>query len=305
MMGLSVASSRPGILSRLQAEDMIRRANGSGEDLWDVTNLGGLLLARKLSDFGHLARKALRVIVYKGRDRIVTIKEQTDPRGYAVGFTSVIEYINDQLPRGEEIGKALRKDSRVYPDLAIRELVANALIHQDLSVSGVSPMVEIFTDRIEFTNPGRPLIDILRFIDEPPRSRNETFAAFMRRVNICEERGSGIDKVISQAELFQLPAPEFRVTGHHTISVLYAPRQLRGMDQRDRVRACYQHASLLYASGGEAMTNSSLRQRLGIEDRNYSVASRVIADTIEAKLIRPKDAENTSRKHASYVPFWA
>jgi len=183
-------------------------------------------------------------------------------------------------------------------------LVANAIIHQDFSVSGAGPMVEIFKDRIEITNPGRPLIDTLRFIDEPPRSRNETLASFMRRVKICEERGSGVDKVVFQAEVYQLPAPEFRVTDHSTIAILYAPRELRGMDRSDRIRACYQHAALQYVSG-QVMTNASLRKRLGIEEKNYAIASRVIADTIEQSLVRPRDPASTSKKHASYVPFWA
>jgi len=301
MLGQPVASTRPAILERLQKETMIEAL---GDDRWDVTKLGALLLARKLADFETLAHKGIRVIVYKGTNRTETIKEQVGGRGSAVGFEGLITYINDQLPGNEEIGKALRRESRVYPELAIRELVANAIIHQDLSLSGVSPTVEIFTDRIEITNPGKPLIDTLRFIDEPPRSRNEALAAFMRRVNICEERGSGIDKVIFQAEFYQLPAPEFRVTEHNTIAILYAPRQLRGMDGSDRIRACYQHAALQYVSS-QVMTNASLRKRLGIEEKNFAIASRVIADAIAEGLVKPKDAASTSRKHASYVPFWA
>ncbi len=275
-----------------------------GDDRWDVTNFGAILFARKLADFETLARKAIRVIVYRGKGRTETIKEQEGARGYAVGFQGLISYIADQLPGSEEIGKALRREVRVYPEIAIRELVANAIIHQDLSIRGVSPTVEVFTDRIEITNPGKPLIETLRFIDEPPRSRNEALAAFMRRVKICEERGSGIDKVISQAEFYQLPAPEFRVTEQHTVAILYAPRQLRGMDRQDRIRACYQHAALQYVSG-QVMTNASLRKRLGIEEKNYAIASRVIADAIEEGLVRPRDPSSTSRKHASYVPFWA
>jgi hypothetical protein len=105
----------------------------------------------------------------------------------------------------------------MFPELAVRELVANALIHQDLFVTGAGPMVEIFDDRIEITNPGEPLVDTQRFVDTPLKSRNEGLASLMRRFRICEERGSGIDKVVQQVELFQLPAPLFeRPGGVHT-----------------------------------------------------------------------------------------
>ena len=82
-------------------------------------------------------------------------------------------------------------------ELAIRELVANALLHQDFAVTDTGPMVEIFEDRLGITNPGLPLVEVDRFLDSPPRSRNEGIATLMMRVNICEGRGRGIDKVVS------------------------------------------------------------------------------------------------------------
>ncbi|MDD3024641.1 MAG: hypothetical protein PHE26_12165 [Syntrophomonadaceae bacterium] len=59
------------------------------------------------------------------------IREQQGMKGYANGFEGLINYINDQLPTNEEIGRAFRREVKMYPELAIRELVANALIHQD------------------------------------------------------------------------------------------------------------------------------------------------------------------------------
>lgn len=299
--GQKLPDNRAGILARLNQEKFII---DKGDDLFDVTNLGAILFAKDLSLFETLSRKALRVIIYKGANRVETIREQTDIKGYAVGFHDAISFINSQLPQNEQIGQALRKEVRMYPEIAVRELVANALIHQDFSLSGTGPVVEIFSDRIEITNPGTPLIDTLRFIDEPPISRNESLAAFMRRVNICEERGSGIDKVIFHVELFQLPAPNFTVTSNHTKAVLFAHKKPTKMGKNDRIRACYQHACLRYVSN-DTMTNASLRKRFGIKKENYPMASRIIADTLESKLIRRHDPESTSKRHAKYVPFWA
>jgi len=206
------------------------------------------------------------------------------------------------LPRNEVILKAFRKDVPMYPQLAVRELVANALIHQDLFVSGSGPMIEIFTDRMEITNPGTPLVSIQRFLDCPPRSRNEVLASFMRRVGICEERGSGIDKVVSETESFQLPAPMFESVEQHTRITLYAHKSLNDMGKDERIRACYLHACLKFVNR-EYMTNTSLRQRLGIEEQNSATASRIIRDTIADNLIRHYDPA-ASRKYAKYVPFW-
>ena len=291
--------NRNGIVDRLLQEKVVRR-NGSR---FDVTNLGGILFGRRLSAFDRLARKALRIIIYKGVGRLETVREQQGDRGYALGFKGAIGFINQQLPQNEQVGQALRREVRMYPEIAIRELVANALVHQDFDATGTGPMVEIFTDRMEITNPGTPLIDTLRFIDEPPQSRNEALTSFVRRLGICEERGSGIDKVVSSVEAFQLPAPDFTKTAAHTKATLFTYRKLGQMDRDDRIRACYQH-SVLCLFSEHRMTNASLRQRFGIEDRNYPMASKIIREALDAKMIKPYDPANRSGKHISYVPFW-
>ncbi len=292
--------NRAAILFKLESDRLIVN---TGQNRYNITNLGAILFATRLNAFERLARKSLRVIIYKGINRVETIKEQPGGKGYAAGFQGAISWINDQLPQNEQIEQALRKEVRMYPDIAIRELVANALIHQDFNISGSGPMVEIFADRMEISNPGIPLIDTLRFIDEPPRSRNEKMASLMRRMRICEERGSGIDKVIFSMETFQLPAPDFRVAGGSTVAILFAPREFSKMDRTERLRACYQHACLMYVSG-KRMTNASLRQRLGIKDENYPLASRIIGDTIDAKLIKQHVEGSTSKRDARYLPFW-
>ena len=191
----------------------------------------------------------------------------------------------------------------MFPELAVRELVANALIHQDFFVTGAGPMVEIFVDRIEITNPGESLVDTQRFVDTPPKSRNEALASLMRRFRICEERGSGIDKVVFQVELFQLPAPLFEVPEGFTRTILFAHKALSAMDKDDRVRACYLHACLKYVTRG-FLTNASLRERFGVEEKNKAAVSRYIREAVEANMIRPFD-EGAARKLMKYVPCWA
>lgn len=301
MMNIPLPENRKTIFERLAAENIINQKSG---DNFDITNIGAILFAYNLNMFDRLQRKSPRVIIYRGENRIETIKEQVGIKGYAAGFDGLVDYINDQLPQNEQIEQAFRKQVRIYPEIAVRELVANALIHQDFNRTGTGPLVEIFSDRMEITNPGVPLIDTLRFIDEPPQSRNEKLASLMRRINICEERGSGIDKVIFNVEIFQLPAPDFRVTSNHTVAVLFGPREFSEMDKADRIRACYQHACLCYVSGKQ-MTNATLRERLNIKSANYPMASRIIRDTLEAGLIKSHTQVSGSKKDAKYTPFWA
>ena len=300
LLGRPLPNGRDAILQALAQDHLLEREDGG---TWSIRNLGAILFARRLSDFGRLQRKAVRVIAYEGISRVRTLREQEGNRGYAAGFEGLIGFINGLLPSNEIIGQALRKAVPMYPELAIRELVANALIHQDLSVTGSGPMVEIFSDRMEITNPGVPLVEASRLLDHPPRSRNEALASLMRRIGICEERGSGVDKVVFEAEFYQLPAPSFEVIGDSMRSTLFAPMPLTKMAKADRVRAVYLHACLRHVQRA-AMSNTSLRERFGIEPKNSATASRLLKEALDAGVIRLIDPD-APPKLRRYVPEWA
>jgi len=292
--------NRSGIFDKLEGDRLIVR---DVCERWNITNLGAILFATRLGDFdAPLARKAVRFVAYGGRNRAATVTHRHDgQKGYAIGFEGLVSYLNDLLPKNEHIGSALREAHPLFPELAIRELVANALIHQDMTVSGAGPQIELFADRIEISNPGVPLVKPERMIDLPPRSRNEALAALMRRMGICEEQGSGLDKVLEQVELFQLPPPLFRAEESSTQVVLYAPRSFADMTPEERVRACYFHAVLRFLSG-DKMKNASLCTRLGIAPKNAAQASAVITKALDAGLIRIADPDHP---RAGYVPHWA
>jgi ATP-dependent DNA helicase RecG len=292
-------AERRAVLERFKDERLIR----SREGLYDITNLGALLFAKNLDDFDGLARKAPRVIVYSGKGKLSTRSDQFVSKGYAVGFETLISYVNAQLPSNEVIGRALRETTRMFPEIAVRELIANALIHQDLTETGTSVVIELYSDRLEVASPGQPSIRTERFIDGY-RSRNERLADLMRRLRICEEKGSGIDKVIDSVEQFQLPAPDFRVSETHTTVVLFGQKAFDEMDRNDKVRACYQHCCLRYVSG-EKMTNQSLRERFKLGGGKADQVSRIIREAVNAGQIKPDDPENASKRYSKYVPFWA
>ncbi|MDO5058654.1 MAG: putative DNA binding domain-containing protein [Neisseria sp.] len=296
LMNFPYPSDRSGVLDKFLQEKFILQT----EIGFSITNLGAMLFAKDLNQFEHLKRKSVRVIVYAGNNRVNTIREQIGNKGYATGFAGLINWINSQLPSNEIIGEALRKDVRMFPEIAIRELVANALIHQDFSEKGF-PMIEIFTDRIEISNAGLPLIEPNRFIDEY-QSRNEKLADILRRTGICEEKGSGIDKVIDAVELYQLPAPSFVIQPKHTKVILYAYKKFQDMEREDKIRATFQHCCLRYVSN-EKMTNQSLRERFQIEEKNAAIVSRIISETVNEGLIKNDDPR--SKKFAKYVPHWA
>ena len=300
LMQLPYPTSRDGVLERLAQERLIERKT----DGWSIANLAAILLAKRLEAFSpELARKAARVVIYEGTNKLATRYDEPQPQGYAVGFEKLVDFVHSSAPRNHFVEQALRDEVKMFPRQAIRELVANALVHQDFEATGQSIMVEMYTDRLEVSNPGLPPIKVERFIDEF-RSRNERLAELMRRMRVCEEKGSGIDKVIHLAEVFQLPAPDFRTSETRTTAVLFSHQDFADMSKPDRIRACYQHCCLKYVSN-ERMSNQSLRERFRLPESKAATASQVIGATKEAGLIKSDESDTTSTRYARYLPFWA
>lgn len=299
IMALPYPADRSGVLDRFKREGLICQHDG----LFGITNLGAVLFAKSLSEFPTVWRKAPRVVVYDGTSKLATRLDQARDKGYAVGFSGLIDFVTSQTKTNEVIGKALRKEIKMFPDIAVRELIANALIHQDFEESGSSVMVEVYDDRLEISNPGKPAIPPSRFIDEY-KSRNERLADLMRRLRICEEKGSGIDKVVNSAEMYQLKAPDFRVGKLRTTVVLFAHQEFKDMEADDRTRACYQHCCLRYVMNS-SMSNQSLRDRFKLPAAKSESVSRIIKATLDEGLIKLDDPTNTSKRYAKYVPYWA
>ena len=298
IQGIPVPTNLKNVVYYLSEERIIQKQDNG---LYGITNLGAILFAKKLSDFPRLERKAVRVVQYQGNNRLNMLKEDIGQKGYAVGFENLLKYIEALLPTKEIIDGALRRTDSAFPKVALREAIANALIHQDFSISGTGIVIEIFTDRIEITNPGIPLVDIARIIDNPAKSRNERLAALMRKLRMCEELGTGWDRMVISCEMQQLPTPQINIYEENTKVTLFSKREFFDMPMLDKLWACYTHACVKYIQG-EFLTNSSLRERFGLEESSAASISRLIKEACERKYI--KKLEDTAPKHIKYIPHW-
>lgn len=270
------------------------------DDRYDILNLGAILFARKLKDF-DLGNKEVIVRKYAGTNNLVMELEYKMTVGYAVGFEDMIETVM-RFTSKERID--IRREAvPTYPRVAVRELAANLLVHQDFSITGMPITIEVFTNRLVMTNPGACLNDVNRLIDLPPHSRNEGMAQMMLQLDMCERRGSGFDRAVAAIEAMLLPAYKVQSGDDYTRVYIYPAKALKDMSKEEKVVACYQHACLLYENN-QNLTNQAVRERFGIEKNKSSVASRIIADTVERGLLKISDEQNTSTKYVSYVPFY-
>ncbi|HHV86267.1 MAG TPA: transcriptional regulator [Petrimonas sp.] len=271
--------------------------------LYAITNLGAILFARRLADFPRVGRKAIRIVQYEGINKLTILKEDTLKEGYAIRFENAVKFVNTLLPSKEDITSVRRDTISPFPIPAIREAIANSLIHQDFFISGTGPVIEIFSNRIEVSNPGSPLIDIMRIVDNPPKSRNEKLASLMRRLKMCEELGRGWDRIVISCELQKIPAPRIQIYQESTKVSLFSHIDFSNISMDDKEWPTYLHACIKFIEG-EALTNSSLRERFGLKETSSGSVSRLIKQVVNYKLIKPLDPD-TALRHMKYISIWS
>lgn len=230
-----------------------------------ITDMGALLFARNLKDFKHLQFRGLILGKYEGNSNLIMSAEKCWESGYMVEFDDFLDWIVNDTSREHIVVR--REKLGMYPKVAIREFLANQIVHQSFEVAGMQLAVEIYDNRIVFTNPGSSLNDVNRLIDLPPHSRNEHLAQMMLTLDICERRGSGMSK-------------------------------------NERIQACYRHICLMYERQ-ESVGNVSVRDRFGLNKRQAGIVSHILKDTIDAGLIRVEDPDSESRRYATCVPYYA
>lgn len=269
------------------------------------TFLGVLIAAREFKAIPGCERFGIQVTQYRGTSKLSAQKEMIFTEGFVHSFDRMIGEIVGLLPHSEVVERATRKTVPIYPEVALRELIVNSVVHRDYSRTDSRVQVELYDDRIEITNPGAllPEMEVNRLIDQQPRARNEVLASIMRQLGFCEERGSGIDRVALELELYGLPAVEFIDYPDSFRAILYAPKPFRQMSQAERIRTAYQHTCLHHVMRKD-VTNASLRERLKLRPEQSQLASKLIRQTIQANLIKVANP-GASPRYIRYVPYWA
>lgn len=300
MLGHFVGSTDEEIITHMINDGIVEPSGKT----FNLTNMGAFTFAKNLKNFENLSSHALRVIRYDGNNKLSAVADNTASKGVAVGFDGLLKFINSHLPRKPE---TLKENGQItsdtdYPPLVIREIVANQIVHQDFSVKGSSPIIEIFDNRVVFTKPGSPLNRPERLLDMPPYSRNEDLANLFRKMHLVESRGSGIDKIILTLELNHLPAPDITAKDNYTVVTLHQRRTIQEMGNREKINAIYYHSAILYIED-DYMTNSTLRERFGLTNKQSSVASKLISLALENNKIKIYD-ENAGKKNMQYIPYW-
>jgi len=164
------------------------------------TNAGILLFGKNPQRF--LRNAYIALARYKGKEVSV---ERLDYKEFTYNLFEQIDRCNDYIVEHMAImsklepGKIRREDIPEYGFFSIRELITNAICHRDYENQHSKVIVKMFSDKIEFYNPGGLPKDITaKNITEKQFSRNAVIAKVLAKVEYIEELGEGWDKIVKE-----------------------------------------------------------------------------------------------------------
>ena len=268
---------------------------------YDITRMGVLLLAHSIEECApELIRKRIRIAKYRGPGHtgVVICDEEWD-KGWAVGFDEMVRFAFSQMDGQQAIRGMLREHDDFAPEVALRELLANAIIHQDFTQTGCVS-IKIFSNRISITNPGVPLLKASEMI-HGNESRNPGLMQAMRRLRLSEERGTGIDKAIIAINAAGTAPIEYVVGGGCTEAIMWPLLPYENLSDWHKELACFQHCEICFINN-DYMSNESLRHRFNLDDSNRKEITRLINKMIAKGIIKQIDGNSIAKKHARYVP---
>lgn len=178
-------------------------------------------------------RYKVRCVKYKGSSVATEIIDSADIDGTLdEQIDEMQKFILRNIRKSAEIMGTKRVERYEYPEKAIREIVANAVIHRDYKITETYTQVNVFEDRIEIFNPGcLPPGVTVENIRDAQVSRNETIAARLKELDYLEEYGRGIDIVFNEMTKWNLLSPIFKNTTN-SFKVILAGAKLSQLNER-------------------------------------------------------------------------
>jgi ATP-dependent DNA helicase RecG len=253
------------------------------------TKLGLMLFGENADD--TLAHTIFKVELDYGSGK-PEIKDFGGP--VATQLPRVLKYIEDKgLKLTIDRSKAKRETVSDFPIEVLREVIANAIIHRDYSITQATNYIYIGPEKIIVRSPGLPMpplnIDDIRTMDLPSISRNPKIMYVYNRMGLAEQRGIGL-RNMKRLPQYGFPLPTFNMKGN-ILEIVFARDasmipELKGMNaegltQEDR-------DGLFYIQQNEPVTVKEYAKHFGLTDKT---AQRRIASLFE-KGILEREGEN-------------
>ncbi len=233
-----------------------------------IPTIGGVLLFgdNRLVLFPDAVIRCAR---FKGTTKEKIIDQKDILSFPPLAISEILAFIERNTQTEGKIGKIYRQDILEYPPFALREAIINAIVHSDYAIKGCHIQIAIFDDRIEFTNPGGLPFGqtIQKALSGFSKLRNRVIGRLFRELQLIEQWGSGLQRILSVCKKEGLKAPLIEEQNNHFRLTLYAKRiEERQLSEWEEVlmRHLQEHMSVTTKKAAKVwdVTDRTARTRL-------------------------------------------
>lgn len=172
-------------------------------------NLAVLFFAKNLSKFYY--HTVITCVLYQDDDKAVIVDKKDFNSDVVYNVEQTMKFLAQHISLSYEFtGDLARKEKPLFPALALREALINAVIHRNYFEKGANVFVEIYKNRIEMSNPGGLVSGInQKNFGKISLLRNPGIANLFQRLKYIEKMGTGIERIKRSLLDANLPEAEY------------------------------------------------------------------------------------------------
>lgn len=233
-----VLQKRGSVYSGLTKEELLIKLRAITDQ--GVT-LFGLLAFSNAYSLQELTAPTINIAVthYSGASKVnpddaeeVSLDDKEFSGNAVSQFEEALKFILSKLPVRSRIDpEGKRRQHYVIPIIALRETLANSIVHRDYTTYSSRIQIDIYSDRIEFSNPGRSLVPLENIETAHSETRNPLLMNYLRDFNITEQRGRGIRTIKSSLKSVGLAEPKFEHKADWFVATIFSAAFIDTDDQ--------------------------------------------------------------------------
>ena len=165
------------------------------------------------SEFFQFAK--IQCALFKGITRDVFIDKKEYTGSIYEQVEAAYQFVLRHINRSSKIESLIRIDKYELPTSAIREIIINAQVHRNY-IDNSCVQIAIYDDRLEVTSPGTLYggLTLEEILNGRSKIRNKVIAEIFNKMDLIEQWGTGIQRIINRAKEYDLPKPEFKEIGN-------------------------------------------------------------------------------------------
>ena len=147
---------------------------------------------------------------FKGKNRPVFIDRKEYTGALYEQIENAYNFVRNYIEMRAEIKGLVREDKYEIPVSAMREMIINTVCHRNY-MNDSAIQVSVFDDRIEVTSPGTICrgLTLKDALEGYSKTRNKVIAKVFHHMGLIEEWGTGLGRILCQAESYHLKTPDF------------------------------------------------------------------------------------------------